>query len=137
MAIAGRVAYGIYTGAPRHDKLHIAMRGGRLHSDAQVADAEMFAIYSYLNDLDKELGPQVHTARVLIQSDCLGVLDAVETAWRREAAGLRNVDRGALLENICRLRQRMNRVIFLYTPSHKGIAPNAMADAAAKAHLNH
>ena len=69
-----RVAYGIYTGAPRHDKLHIAMRGGRLHSDAQVADAEMFAIYSYLNDLDKELGPQVHTARVLIQSDCLGVL---------------------------------------------------------------
>ena len=57
-----RVAYGIYTGAPRRDKLHFALRGGRLHSDAQVADAEMFAIYSYLNDLDKELGPQVHTA---------------------------------------------------------------------------
>ena len=127
-----------FTQEPRGatNKIHLAMRGGRLHSDAQVADAEMFAIYSYLNDLDKELGPQVHTARVLIQSDCLGVLDAVETAWRREAAGLRNVDRGALLENICVLRQRMNRVIFLYTPSHKGIAPNAMADAAAKAHLN-
>ena len=74
---------------------------GRLHGDAQVADAEMLAVYAYLSDLDKELGPQVHTARVLIQSDCLGVLDAIEAAWRREAAGLRNADRGALLENIC------------------------------------
>ena len=44
-------------------------------------------------------------------------------------------DRGALLESICRLRSKMDRIIFLFTPSHKGVAPNAYADAAAKSHL--
>ena len=111
------------------------MWGGCLNGDAQVADAEMYAIYAYLHHVAQELGNATNTARVLIQSDCLGVLDAVETAWRSDATGLRQVDRGALLENICHLRRNMDRVIFLYTPSHKGIAPNAMADATAKAHL--
>ena len=130
-----RTAYGIYTGAPRRDKLQQAMWGGCLSGDAQVGDAEMHAIYAYLHHVAQELGTATNTARVLIQSDCLGVLDAVETAWRSDATGLRQVDRGALLENICHLRRSMDRVIFLYTPSHKGIAPNAMADATAKAHL--
>ena len=35
----------------------------------------------------------------------------------------------------CTKLAMMDRVVFLFTPSHKGIAPNAYADAAAKSHL--
>ena len=37
-----------------------------------------------------------------------------------------------MLEAICRLRTRFDRVIFMYVPAHAGIASNAYADATAK-----
>ena len=60
----------------------------------------------------------------------------LSTPWRGgDAAALQRLSRGAMLEAICRLREQLERVVFLYTPSHRGIAHNAYADAAAKSHL--
>ena len=40
-----------------------------------------------------------------------------------------------MLEEICRLRATLGRVVFLWVPSHVGISPNSMADAVAKTYL--
>ena len=49
--------------------------------------------------------------RILIQSDCLGALDAIDAAWRaggpRGLRALRGRDHGAMLESICRLRAQL------------------------------
>lgn len=105
-------------------------------SDLEIADAETHAVYAYLSKVVQEAGPSASRERVLVQSDSLGCLDAIESAWRAgDASALRGYDRGALLEAICSLRARLELVVFMFTPSHRGIAPNAMADAAAKSHL--
>jgi len=38
-----------------------------------------------------------------------------------------------MLEEICKWRKRLEKVVFMYVPAHKGIVCNEMADAAAKA----
>ena len=97
----------------------------------------MHAIYAYLRAVVARAGQGAAGRRVLVQSDCLGVLDAIERAWRGGSpAPLRGLERGALLEAICRLRARLGLVVFMFTPSHVGIVPNAYADAAAKSHLS-
>ena len=74
--------------------------------------------------------------RCLVLADCKPALQAIEGAWRRgRVESGRGGDRGAMLEEICRLRARLGRVVFLWVPSHRGISPNSMADAAAKAYL--
>ena len=130
------LAYGVYEGTMGITGEQL-LWGASLPADLEIADAEMHAIYAYLHDITRREGDEkINEARVLIQSDCLSVLDAIETAWRSgQATRLSKKDRGALLEGICRLRNKMDRVVFLFTPSHKGIAPNAYADAAAKSHL--
>ena len=40
-----------------------------------------------------------------------------------------------MLEEICRLRAALGRVVFLWVPSHVGNSPNSMADAVAKTYL--
>ena len=47
----------------------------------------------------------------------------------------REGDRGGMLEEINRRRAMLDRCVFLWVPSHRGISPNSMADAAAKAYL--
>ena len=121
------VSYEVYEGRD-------GLWGGALPPDLEVPDAEMYAVYAYMQRCARRAAPQ--TQRLLIQSDCLGVLDAIDAAWRAGTpAPLHRRDRGATLEAICRLRTRFDRVIFMYVPSHTGIAPNAYADAAAKAFL--
>ena len=106
--------------------------GASLPPDAEIADAEMAAIHAYLAAVVRREGSQARVTRVLIQSDCLSVLDLIESSWRGgDAAALQRLSRGAMLEAICRLREQLERVVFLYTPSHRGIAPNAYTDAAA------
>ena len=68
-------------------------------------------------------------------------------ACAREAAGLEDVwrsgdanlamarDRGAMLEAICAVRKRLERVVLVWVPGHRGVSPNEMADVAAGAHL--
>ena len=74
--------------------------------------------------------------RCLILVDCKPALQAIEGAWRRGRIETgRGGDRGAMLEEICRLRAALSRVVFLWVPSHVGISPNSMADAVAKTYL--
>ena len=40
-----------------------------------------------------------------------------------------------MLEEICRLRATLGRVVFLWVPFHVGISPNSMVDAVAKTYL--
>ena len=137
-----RVAFGVYEGLAyggrdgtggNSEGEQEGLWGGRLPSDCEVIDAELTAIHEALQRIVCVGGGSVGQQRVLIQSDCLGALDSVEAVWRvGRADSLRGRDRGAMLESICRLRKRLDRVIFLYTPSHKGHASNAMADAVAK-----
>ena len=68
--------------------------------------------------------------------DCKPALQAIEGAWRRGRIETgRGGDRGAMLEEICRLRAALSRVVFLWVPSHVGISPSSMADAVAKTYL--
>ena len=129
-----RLAYGVNEGMQRDGP---CLWGARMHGDLEVPDAELHAIFAYLSSVVRRVGPRARDTRVLIQSDCLGVLDAVEASWRAgRADGLAKRDRGATLEALCRLREQLGLVVFMFTPSHVGIAPNAYADAAAKAHLD-
>ena len=74
--------------------------------------------------------------RVLVMSDCVPAMQQVEKAWRQgHVEGMRRWDRGAMLEAVNTLRAQLGEVVCLWTPAHAGICCNAMADAAAKAHL--
>ena len=135
-----RLAFGVWEGVQPgatgvHEAAAAGLWGGGLPSDGEVADAEMEAIYAYLLKIVQQ-SPRPGAERVLILSDCKGVLDALEAAWRAgDARRLRGRDRGATLEAVCSLRKQLGRVVFLWVPAHRGISANAYADAAAKAHL--
>ena len=98
----------------------------------EVADAESYAIYAYLRRVIERGGGK--QSRVFILSDCLGVVTALEVAWRKGVQGLRKCDRGALVEAIVCLREQLGTVVLLWVPSHTGVIPNSYADAAAKSY---
>ena len=60
----------------------------------------------------------------------------IENAHRKGMPeGLRDWERGGLLEAIAYYRSKLEAVVFVWVPSHVGIACNAYADAVATAHL--
>eukprot|EP00965_Chrysotila_dentata_P007951 259198-Pleurochrysis_carterae.AAC.1 len=67
-------------------------------------------------------------ARILILSDSLSGLRAIEKVWREESNTYRKLNNGAILEAITNVRETLGKVIFMWVPSHVGIVPNAMAD---------
>ena len=118
--------------------------GGKLPDSWSIADAEVYAMLAYLKRVVAEPGAngaapsaeELKERRVLVMSDCVPAMQQVEKAWRQEhVEGLRRWDRGAMLEAINDLRSQLGEVVCLWTPAHAGISCNAMADAAAKAHL--
>ena len=134
-----QLAYGVWEGPRgsgyRSNATASGLWGASIPPDMEVADAEMAAIHAYLGAVVARAADPSRE-RVLILSDSLSTLDALEAAWRAgDARGLRTHDRGAMLESCCSLRARLGFVCFLFTPSHTGDAANAMADAAAKAHI--
>ena len=112
------------------------MWGAALPSESfdNIVDAEMYAILLYMRRM--ATASDAMERRCLLLSDCKSALQQVETAWRsgRFESG-RGGDRGAMLEEICRLRACLGRVVMVWVPSHRGISPNAMADAIAKSYL--
>ena len=138
-----RLAYGVWEGAKGEawgsGAVAAGLWGKSMTPDCEVVDAELAAIHAYLRAVVERLEARSEDpshARVLVLSDCMGALDSLEGAWREgDARGLRTRDRGALLESCCVLRAQLERVVFMYVPAHRGSAPNAYADAAAKAHL--
>ena len=107
-----------------------------------VQDAERFAILKCARG-SEERGHEVRkgrTPRLLVMSDCLGILIGIEAAWRRGSAwGLRKSKRAGWMEELLGIRSRWGKgggsIVILWVPSHKGIYANAYADAAAKAHV--
>ena len=119
-----------------------AFEGGRLPNSWEVIDAELWAIFTVLRRVwlearvRGETPEELKQKRVLILSDCKPALTQLETAWRvGSAQTLRRGDRAAMLEAICRLRAQLGIVVCVWVPSHVGITPNEMADAACKSHL--
>ena len=75
--------------------------------------------------------------RVLILSDCQAAINLIETAWRHERVGtFRQHTGGAVLEEICSIRRRLDIVVVMYVPGHRGVVANEYADAVAKAYTN-
>ena len=83
--------------------------------------------------------------RVMICTDSQATMRAMETAWRKGRHTGERLDRKGLVATMVELRREICRprangqqrgcVRMVYTPGHRGIAPNAMADAVAKAYL--
>ena len=68
--------------------------------------------------------------------DCKPALQQIENAHRKGMPeGLRDWERGGLLEAIAYYRSKLEAVVFMWVPAHVGIACNAYADAVATAHL--
>ena len=129
---------GIYE--PRHtiqDRAGQGLWGHRLPDSWEIMDAELYAIYSYLKACADNATTTSTACRCLILSDCKSALVAIERAYRRRNPGASD-HRGtlsAILLQLKRLQTHNGYAIFLWTPGHAGISPNAMADAAAKAYL--
>jgi len=147
-----RVACGAYTGIQPGDVrggetlgaaaarwVGEGMQGMSLPEWFEVVDAELAAVLMYLQTVvaDAEVGEGgTEGRRCLIMSDCKGAMQMIEQAWRGTGvAGLGRAKRGGILEAICRLRERLGMVVFMYVPAHRGASTSAMADAVAKAHL--
>ena len=101
-----------------------------------IVDAEMYAVLLYLRKMTRGDVADASQRRCLVLADCQPALIAIEGAWRRGRVTTgREGDRGGMLEEICRRRAMLGTCVFLWVPSHRGISPNSMADAAAKAYL--
>ena len=111
------------------------MCGQRLPACYEVVDAELHAILMALQKTGEREAPE--TRRCLILSDSLTALEMVERAWRGGVTwhGPRS-GRAALLHAINSARARLQLVVTVWTPAHRGVAANAYADAAAKAYLS-
>ena len=115
------------------------MVGARLPGGFDNVDAECHAVLHELRACYNEAvdaGRDPRRERMLLFSDCAGVVEQAEAAYRAGSArGLRKWQRGAVLEAICDYRARLGSVIIMWVPSHEGVTPGAVADAAAKCSL--
>ena len=100
----------------------------------EVIDAEMYAILAYLRKMASASDAQ--SRRCLVLCDCKPALQQIENAHRKGMPeGLRDWERGGLLEAIAYYRSKLEAVVFMWVPAHVGIACNAYADAVATAYL--
>ena len=118
------------------------MHGGRLPAAWEVGDAELYAVYRALmtawkDAVQKGGWEEAAKTRVLILSDCQGMIKEVEKMWReKEVRHEEKGDRRAMLEAVCRVRAKMGTCVLCYVPAHEGCSPNEYADACAKSHLD-
>ena len=96
--------------------------GGACPADWEIGHAELYAIFRYLQKVVNN-ADEPEAERVLILSDSQNSLDKIEEAWREGSARkCRWQDGGGLVEAICTLRMRLDRVVFAYCPAHRGEA---------------
>ena len=138
-----RASYGVYEGVQpgewkgkdaEQDAVRAGMWGGALPEGWDNNDAEALAILAYLRSVAAR--PGASERRVLVMSDSDGVLQQIEAAWRAGPRKCRRQDRGCMIEAICNTRKELGRVVFMWVPGHGGCAPNSVADAIAKAHID-
>ena len=104
------------------------LSGGSLPSWMEIMDAELEAIFQVL--VSKGDGE-----RVLFLVDCRPALDKIEWALHQESFMVEGKGREMVLRRIVQEINRMERVVFLWVPSHVGCIPNSYADCVAKACL--
>ena len=81
-------------------------------------------------------GPDAEPDRPVVGRRGKPALQQIENAHRKGMPeGLRDWERGGLLEAIAYYRSKLEAVVFVWVPSHVGIACNAHADAVATAYL--
>ena len=94
----------------------------------EIMEAELEAIFQVL--VSKGDGE-----RVLFLVDCRPALDKIEWALHQESFMVEGKGREMVLRRIVQEINRMERVVFLWVPSHVGCIPNSHADCVAKACL--
>jgi ribonuclease HI len=122
----------------RYEARNASVYGGALPEGWGVTEAEMAAVIRALQialERDEEEGPG---RRVMICTDSQATMRAMETAWRKGRHTGERVDRKGLVTTMVDLRREISRereggqtrgcVRMVYTPGHRGIAPNAVAD---------
>ena len=116
------------------ERVAAGMHGARLPDCYEVCDAELHAILMALRKTVQRDAPE--DRRCLILSDCLSAIQMVEQAWR---TGVRwtgsEAGRAPLLHAINAARGRLQLVVIVWQPAHRGNATSAYADAVAKAYL--
>ena len=146
-----KVSYGVWEGVrpeaeiqtgylTAEERLRLCTRagmwGGGLPADWGSNEAEMFAVLQYLREMVHR-SDDPSAERVLVLSDCQGVLSSIERAWRAgKAWACKNRDRGGMIEAICHLRAQLGTVVLAWCPGHRGVSGNEYADMIAKAHLD-
>ena len=116
------------------DAIKTNVHGHRIGNEDDTMQAELAAIFTYLQRVTAH--GHAHDKRILIMSDCHNALCAIEETWRGEGKAYRQRAGGAIIEAINALREGLGRVVFIFTPSHAGVVPNAYADGVAKAYLH-
>ena len=97
-----------------------------------TVDAELAAILLALREVVK--GTEAAQRRCLIMSDSASAIKLVERAWRAPGRGSYALgSRGHMLEAINTYRERIQMLVLVYVPAHRGFAANSYADAIAKA----
>ena len=107
------------------------LRSMRLPEHYEVVDAELAGMLMALKEVSAQHEPGQR--KCLLMSDCKAALMMVEKAWRAERRTYAMGGRGAMLEAICTEREKLEIVVTMYIPAHRGGWVSAMADAAAKA----
>ena len=134
-----RVAYGRWYGPTERRGVHgtgesaiqgrrrvaEGMAGGRLPGTWDNEDAEVYAILRELRDAAAMELPEIR--KVLIMSDALSMLQAIDTAyWRGGTRGGGHGKCGMMIEEICTLIERLGTVVIMYMPAHVGSAMSAV-----------
>ena len=156
-----RAAWGLWEGpAPRDGgwaapethagtaaRVAAGMAGGRLPDGYDVMDAELAAIVAALEKARArdEGGGDEDGRRVLICTDSQSAMKLLERVWKKGVYTYEREDRVGLAVAANELRREISRrragtgragsVSFVYTPGHRGIACNSIADAVAKTYL--
>ena len=87
------------------------MWGGKLPNMWEPIDAEMYAILAYLRKMASASDAQ--SRRCLVLCDCKPALQQIENAHRKGMPeGLRDWERGGLLEAIAYYRSKLEAVVF-------------------------
>ena len=98
-----RAAYGVWEGIQpgvgwQEAAVVAGCWGGRLPSDWEISDCELFAIFAYLRRIvDRSADPSKE--RVLVLSDCKTALQKLDSVWREGSTRFcKTKDSGALVE---------------------------------------
>ena len=89
-----------------------------------------------------KLGALAQSGLVCSKTKRIRKAERTQTAqqWSQSCAGtaegLRSVKGGAMIEEICRWREHIGSVTFMYVPAHRGASTSAYSDAVAKAYLD-